>query len=90
VNGQLALNLDAAMPSHEELLETRIRASVTEDGMSVGEVDAAVNDAFDRLGLRANGAAHARPCICENGSLLFLDALAADRRCARCGREPAR
>jgi hypothetical protein len=90
VNGQLALNLDAAMPSHEELLEARIRVSVAEDNMSPEEIDAAVADALDRLGLQSNGAARARPCLCENGSLLFLNALAENRRCARCGREPAR
>jgi hypothetical protein len=93
---QLQLDLDGAVRDQEDDdMLARIRAAVTEDGMSPGEVEmspgeveAAVDDAFDRLGLRSNGAAHAQPCLCESGPMLFVGALAVDRRCARCGREP--
>lgn len=76
-------------PSHADI-ESRIRAQVAEPGMSAAELDAAVHDALDRLGLGPCAATRARPCLCESGPLLFLDALAIDRRCARCGREPQR
>lgn len=33
------------------------------------------------------GAPRAKPCSCEH-ELVFVDALAAERRCALCGREP--
>jgi len=33
------------------------------------------------------GALRPKPCACTN-SLVFIDALAAERRCALCGREP--
>jgi hypothetical protein len=58
--------------------------------MTDDEIDAAVADAQQRLGLGPVEATPARRCICEQGALLFVDASAVDRRCARCGREPAR
>jgi hypothetical protein len=88
IAGQLELDLAAAMEDDD--LHARIRAAVAKDGMSPAEIDAAVEDAFDRLGLRSNGALPAQPCLCESGPMLFLDALAVDRRCARCGRQPRR
>jgi hypothetical protein len=85
VNGHLELDLAAAM--QDDPLD-RIRASVTEPDMTAAEVDAAVEDALARLGIaRPPEATTAPRCICDGGSLL-LDALAVDRTCARCAREP--
>jgi hypothetical protein len=83
---QLALDLDAAMRDEDDL-HARIRAGVTEDGMSPEEIHAAVADALDRLGITSpSAAASARPCVCEGHSLVMLDAFALERRCALCGR----
>jgi hypothetical protein len=81
IAGQLAFEF-------QDNLDVRIRASVAEANMTSEEIDAAVKDALDRLGVRSNGAARARPCICEGGSMMLISAFAIDRRCARCGREP--
>jgi hypothetical protein len=81
--GQLAFDEDA-------VLLARVRAAVTEPGMSPTEIDAAVEDARRRLGLDPCAATEARPCVCEQGAMLLVDAFAVDRRCARCGREPRR
>jgi hypothetical protein len=87
IAGQLELDLADAM---QDDLQGRIRASVTEPDMSDAEIDAAVADALKRLGLRTKGSRRARPCECVRVPMVFLDALAVDRRCARCGREPRR
>jgi hypothetical protein len=83
MKGQLALDEDAATLA-------ALRVAVTEPGMLPTEIDAALEDARRRLGLGPCAAAQARPCVCEQGSMLLVDALAIDRRCARCGREPGR
>ncbi|MBA3262346.1 MAG: hypothetical protein H0T69_07760, partial [Thermoleophilaceae bacterium] len=59
IAGQLALDLDAAMSSREDI-EARIRATVAEDGMAPDEIDAAVNDALARMGRTAEGTGAAR------------------------------
>jgi hypothetical protein len=94
IAGQLQLDFEHAENGngsldHDELV-ARIRAQIIERGMSDEEAAAALEDALARLGIsRPTEATSARPCVCENGSLL-LDALAVDRTCARCGREPRR
>jgi hypothetical protein len=85
IAGQLEFDMAAAM---QDSLLDRLRAAVTEPGMTEEEITAAVEDARHRLGLGAIEASPGRRCICEQGALLFVDALAVDRRCARCGREP--
>jgi hypothetical protein len=80
IPGQLALDLDAS----------EVRALVVEDGMSPEEAEAAVADALGQAGGKPPEAPTPRPCICSNGPMLLISALAVDRRCARCGREPAR
>ncbi len=87
IAGQLELDLVAAT---EADLVDRVRAAVVEPGMTEQEAEAAIADALDQLGVAPVAAAPARPCICDGGSLLLIDALAADRRCARCGREPSK
>ena len=88
IPGQLALDLDAAMPDQDNL-EERLRAAVAEDGMTPEEIDAAVEDARRRLGLGLVEARRAPPCLCERPQV-FVDAFAEDRRCNLCGREPRR
>jgi hypothetical protein len=88
MNEQLALDLDAAMPSHEDELVTRLRREVAEEGMTEAEVAAAVQDARRRLGAEAVEAEPATPCVCERPQV-FLDASAEERRCNLCGPEPA-
>ena len=81
---QLAFDLDSAV----SLTREDIRASVAEPGMTPAEIDAAVRDALDRH--EPVEALPAPPCVCVGVPMVFLDALAVDRRCARCGREPRR
>jgi hypothetical protein len=88
VNDQLAFDLDSA--TQDDDLHARLRSEVTEPGMTDAEIDAAIADARERLGIGPVEAAQASPCICLGVPLIFLDALAEDRRCARCGREPRR
>jgi hypothetical protein len=92
IAGQLALDLDAAMPTRvamEDDILARLRAQVVEADMSPDEAEAAVADAHRRLGLGPVEATQAPRCICERPQV-FVDAFADERRCNLCGREPRR
>jgi hypothetical protein len=82
------LAFDIPTPPSEDDIETRLRAAVTEDGMTDAEIDAAVQDARQRLGVGPVEARPAQSCVCVGVPLVFVDAFAEDRRCARCGRDP--
>ena len=79
MNGQLELDFT-------EDFEARLRAEVTEPGMSEGEIVAAVEDARRRLAIGPTKATKARPCVCER-PMLFVAKLG-ERTCGLCGREP--
>ena len=88
IPGQLALDIDAAMPSNEEELITTLRAQVAEAGMTEAEIDAAAADARQRLEAGPVAARPAQPCFCE-GPMVFAAELGTGT-CGLCGREPRR
>jgi hypothetical protein len=85
IRGQLALDLDAR--HDEDDLRARLRGLVVEDAMSEEEAAAAIEDAIRQIGDTPAQAEPAKPCACTS-PMVFVAALAEDRRCARCGREP--
>jgi len=86
---QLAFDFDAAAQDQDELV-ARIRANVTEDGMTEAEVEAALAGALEQLDLAADGVPPAEPrrCMCDH-PLVFRDEFG-DGRCGLCGKGPRR
>jgi hypothetical protein len=78
---QLAFDLGALPRRHDDEL-ARIRANVTEPGMTDAEIEAAVADAIEQFRPATNGSA--RPCVCEHPSV-FAEEFGGSR-CGLCGK----